>query len=92
MLNPDYKWDFPLSEYSSFTQDRQKNQMDQLKEIREERDQDRTYKKQALIAKEKYGNMRSSLGFSLGNAGASLVTGAFDGSQQKPATYSTSKN
>jgi WD40 repeat protein len=45
MLNSDYKWDFPLSEYSSFTESRQNNQMDQLREIRAERDQDRTYKK-----------------------------------------------
>ena len=66
--------------------------MDQLKEIRSERDQDRTYKKQALVAKEKYGNMRSSLGFTLGNAGASLVSGGFEGSQQKPASYGTNKN
>ena len=73
MLNPNYKWDFPLSQYTSYTETRQLLQMDQLKEIRAERDQDRTYKKQALQAKEKYGNMRSSLGFTLGNAGASLI-------------------
>lgn len=79
MLNPDYKWDFPLREYSSYTVSRQADQMDQLKDIRAERDQDRTYKKQALVAKEKYGNMRSSLGFTLGNAGASLVSGGFEG-------------
>jgi WD40 repeat protein len=81
MLNPDYKWDFPLKNYSSFTESRQTDQMDTLKDIREERDQDRTYKKQALVAKEKYGNMRSSLGFTLGNAGASLVSGGFEGTQ-----------
>jgi hypothetical protein len=45
-----------------------------------------------MVAKEKYGNMRSSLGFTLGNAGASLVSGGFEGSQQKPASYGTSKN
>lgn len=52
--------------------------MNELKEIRAERDQDRTYKKQAQVAKEKFGNMRSSLGFSLGNAGAALVSTGFD--------------
>jgi WD40 repeat protein len=28
MLNPDYKWDFPLKDYSSFTESRQTDQMD----------------------------------------------------------------
>ena len=37
--------------------------------------------------------MRSSLGFTLGDAGASLVSGSFEmGQQKKPATYTMSKN
>ena len=36
--------------------------------------------------------MWSSLGFTLGHAGASLVAGGIDGAQRKPATYSMSKN
>ena len=69
MLKQNYYWDFPLSQYHSFTEQRQDNMLNELKNIRYERDNDKTYKKLRETAQKKFGHMRSSLGF----AGADIL-------------------
>lgn len=69
MLKTNYYWDFPLSHYASFAEARHNQIQETLQEVRVERDQDRTYKKQAQLAAMRYGNTFSSLGFN----GAALL-------------------
>jgi hypothetical protein len=45
MLKSDYRWDFPLSKYQSYTKTRLDVQKDKLQAVRAERDDDKTYKK-----------------------------------------------
>lgn len=75
MLKPNYYWDFPLNQYHAETRERQSNVLGSLVEIREEREKDKTYKKQKEVAHRKYGHLRSSLGF----AGAAMLSDTMDG-------------
>jgi len=91
MMKPNYKWDFPLSNYTSYTSKRQDDVLDSLRVIRKERDNDKTYKKMKERATQKYGHMRSSLGF----AGAAMLGDTADGFSTgfhtKPSNFIMSK-
>mmetsp|Transcript_7833 Transcript_7833/g.12137 ORF Transcript_7833/g.12137 Transcript_7833/m.12137 type:complete len:121 (-) Transcript_7833:526-888(-) len=95
MLRPNYLWDFPLSQHRSEIDRRQGKILNALSDVRQDRDSDRTYKKQAQIAAMKYGNMQSSLGF----GGAALLGLDFEmqgmtvssGVHTKPSSYKMSK-
>ncbi len=95
MLRPNYQWDFPLSQHRSEIDRRQGKILNTLQDVRQDRDSDRTYKKQAQIAAMRYGNMQSSLGF----GGAALLGLDFEmqgmtmssGVHTKPASYKMSK-
>jgi hypothetical protein len=45
MMKSDYRWDFPLSKYQSYTKTRLDVQKDKLQAVRVRRDDDKTYKK-----------------------------------------------
>lgn len=93
MLKTNYWWEFPLEQHISTHEVRKEQAMGRLRAAREERDADRTYRKQAEGAAMKFANMRSSLGF----AGASLIGFGADqdyqstGPHTKPASYIMSK-
>lgn len=89
-MKPNYYWDFPLSNYHSYTSKRQDDVLESLKAIRDERDNDKTYKKLREKANMKYGHMRSSLGFA-GAAMLGTADGMSTGFHTKPGNFVMSK-
>lgn len=95
-MKSNYLWDFPLHSHRSQQQQRQSQVQDELKKLRDDRNEDRTYKKQAFQAIARIAHKTTSLGFmgeTLVGLGEDPDTQSMDDREHSnPASYVMNKH
>lgn len=102
-MKSDYRWDFPMSRYKSYTNTRIGVQREKLREIRAEREEDKTYKKLKENAMNKIKSTQSNLAatgvnflgcsdYEAQEMGVNMSQYGEQTSLQKPSTYTMSKH